>query len=661
MRTVLVVLVVLALIAGSIFLVANLTRPLRPDREVQNIPATATVLPPARIDDSVVVADGRIVPVQSADLSLPVSGFVSELMVRESEQVEANQLLLRLKADRQAALLAEAQADLRRAEARYQETVAGAREQEILAARAQVDAAQAQLDKLQQGSKAEDIQAAQASLAVALAEVRQASSGTGEQELIAAKADLDNADATRRRAQAAYDRVAGNPDIGRFPEALELEKATNEYNAALARYEALQEGPDPDGVAAAQAKADRARAELNALRSPPSAADIAAAEAEIRRAQAELDLLLAGPRVEEISAALADVAAAEAAVARAEAELADTELFAPFAGEIVSLENTLGQQVAAGELIVRMADLSGWRVETADLTELDVVGVQPGDPVSITFDAIPGLELPGTVLRVKPLGENKQGDITYTVVVLPDRDDDRLLWNMTATLSIDRGAGPGMAPAVEVTAVEPSTPTAVPPEATPTPELPAPTATPGAIAVTPAITADIPTGVSTVGATLVTVRPAPSATAVPSPGPASAPVPAATAGPTRSVTGATSPPDLLAPDANRQVSGNVTFQWQPTGPLPDGASYEVVWWNRNEDPAAARGIAPPTTDTTLRANVDVLYQAGQIAGPEMYWTVLIVGTDPYQRLTQPAQSVVRVMNYEAGQDGEGTAPPPPKP
>ena len=33
------------------------------------------------------------------------------------------------------------------------------------------------------------------------------------------------------------------------------------------------------------------------------------------------------------------------------------------------------------------------------------------------FDAIPGLTATGKVACVKPLGENKQGDMTYTVVV----------------------------------------------------------------------------------------------------------------------------------------------------------------------------------------------------------------------------------------------------
>jgi HlyD family secretion protein len=42
------------------------------------------------------------------------------------------------------------------------------------------------------------------------------------------------------------------------------------------------------------------------------------------------------------------------------------------------------------------------------------------------------------VSRIKDPGKNRQGDITYTVVVTPDQQDARRHWNMTATVSIAR-------------------------------------------------------------------------------------------------------------------------------------------------------------------------------------------------------------------------------
>jgi hypothetical protein len=70
------------------------------------------------------------------------------------------------------------------------------------------------------------------------------------------------------------------------------------------------------------------------------------------------------------------------------------------------------------------------------LTELDVINVQEGERVRLTFDAIKGIELAGTVVRIKPLGEEKLGDITYTVVVRLDEQDPRLRWKMTAVVTM---------------------------------------------------------------------------------------------------------------------------------------------------------------------------------------------------------------------------------
>ena len=96
-----------------------------------------------------------------------------------------------------------------------------------------------------------------------------------------------------------------------------------------------------------------------------------------------------------------------------------------------------GEQVAAGAVVVRLADLSAWQIETDDLTELNVVRVKEGARATLTFDALPGVHLTGKVVRIKPIGEKKQGEMTYTVVIQPDNHEERLRWNMTATATIE--------------------------------------------------------------------------------------------------------------------------------------------------------------------------------------------------------------------------------
>lgn len=395
-------------------------------------------LPPVRANGDV-IADAVVVPGRTATLSLPGGGIVAELLVQEGAPVEAGQPLLRVQAQRHQAALARAEAGVQAAQARLDELRAGPRPQEIAAAQAAVDATAAQVQRIGEGARAEDIEALAAALDGARANLQRVAEGASQQQVIAAQAELANAEAALRVAQAAYDRVAGQADVGQRPEALQLEQATNAFQAAQARLADVQSGATAAELAAAQAQVRQAQAQLASLQAPARASELAAAQAELRRAEAQLELLQAGARPETIAAAEADLASARAARQEAEAALADTELTAPFAGVVAELLPAVGEQVGAGAPLVRLADFSRWQVETDDLTELNVVRVREGAAVELTFDALPGVTLPGKVVQIKPIGVNKQGDITYTVVIAPDQWDERLRWNMTAVATIAAG------------------------------------------------------------------------------------------------------------------------------------------------------------------------------------------------------------------------------
>jgi len=383
-----------------------------------------------------IVAEARVVPARSARLGLSAAGIVAEVMVAEGDRVAAGQTLLRLEAGRQMAAVALAEAQLQRAEANLAQLKAGPRAEEIAAAQAAVDAAQARLERVREGASPAEVAAAKAGVAEAQAALEKLLAGPDELLLIAAQAEFLNAAAALKQAQAAYDAVKGDPHIGMRAEALQLEQATNLYHAAQARLTQLKTGASAADIAAARARVERAQAQLELLIAG-NAADVAAAAAEVRRAQAQLDLLKAGARSEALAMAEADVAAARAALAQARAALAETELRAPFAGVVAALNVQPGEQAMPGAVLVHLADLSEWQIETADLTETYVARVAEGAAVSIALDALPDLQMTGRVVRIRPLGENRQGDIVYTAVIRPDQSDSRLRWNMTASVIIE--------------------------------------------------------------------------------------------------------------------------------------------------------------------------------------------------------------------------------
>ena len=176
---------------------------------------------------------------------------------------------------------------------------------------------------------------------------------------------------------------------------------------------------------------------LSGLRGSKHDDQVAVAQAGVDAAQANMAKLKAGPQQSTLQAMQAQVDSDKAALEAARVELAHMELKAPFDATVAGLNVKPNEFVAAGTPIAQLADTAVWQIETTDLTELNVAKAYTGAPATISFDALPGVTLPGTVTRVKGFGENKQGDITYTVVVKPDQQDARLRWNMTASVSID--------------------------------------------------------------------------------------------------------------------------------------------------------------------------------------------------------------------------------
>lgn len=359
-----------------------------------------------------IVTEGHVTPVKSASLSFVAGGIVKEVSAQVGAHVEAGQVLARLDDSILQKQIAQAQAQVDIAQKQQAQ------------AQAQATLADKQLAQLMAGGTDAAIAAAQAALNAANANYAKVKQGPSAEDLAQLKANLDSARAARDQAQAAYDRAGGssNPFIGMTPQGLQLQQATNAYAAALAAYDGARTHPTSAELAAANAQVQQAQDALARL--TPTQPAIAVAQAAVDSAHAAQ------------AVAQAQFAASQAGLDAAKALATNYTLVAPFAGTVMSLEVGQGEFAAPGFAVLRLADTANWQVETTDLTELNIVNVAEGQPVSLTFDAIPGLELSGKVKLVKPFGGTKQGDIVYTVVVTPDQQDSRLRWNMTAKVAI---------------------------------------------------------------------------------------------------------------------------------------------------------------------------------------------------------------------------------
>jgi HlyD family secretion protein len=135
--------------------------------------------------------------------------------------------------------------------------------------------------------------------------------------------------------------------------------------------------------------------------------DLALKKAQLDDAQRTYDHYKNGPNAQ-------DVAAAQAKVDAAQATVASMSIIAPFDGEVLYTESQPGNVVTTGTAAVDIANLDHLYID-AQVDESDIANVQVGAPIAATLDAVPGLQLTGTVAAINPVGEKNSGLVKYTV------------------------------------------------------------------------------------------------------------------------------------------------------------------------------------------------------------------------------------------------------
>lgn len=117
--------------------------------------------------------------------------------------------------------------------------------------------------------------------------------------------------------------------------------------------------------------------------------------------------------------------------------LANAELRAPQAGVVTNLDLKVGEFASSSAPVATIADTSKWVVKTTDLTEIDVVNLSDGQPVTVKLDAMPGKEFKGHVLSISQEYSENQGDIVYEVTILLTDFDPAMRWGMTAVVTFE--------------------------------------------------------------------------------------------------------------------------------------------------------------------------------------------------------------------------------
>lgn len=124
----------------------------------------------------------------------------------------------------------------------------------------------------------------------------------------------------------------------------------------------------------------------------------------------------------------------ENALQDAREKLADYTIRAPFAGTIATLAIKRSDSVSAGTSIATL--ITDQRLAEITLNEVDVSKVKVGQKVTLTFDAIEGLSISGSVAEIDAVGTATQGVVSYTVTIGFDTQDERIKPGMSVSAAI---------------------------------------------------------------------------------------------------------------------------------------------------------------------------------------------------------------------------------
>jgi HlyD family secretion protein len=143
------------------------------------------------------------------------------------------------------------------------------------------------------------------------------------------------------------------------------------------------------------------------------------------------------------SVAIATVKSAQVTLDKARQNLSYTNIYAPINGVVVERNVDVGQTVAASlsapQLFLIAQDLSQMQILAA-VDESDIAAIKAGQAVKFSVQAYPNQTFSGTVNEVRLQSKLQDNVVSYTVVVLVDNTNGKLLPGMTATVEFITGA-----------------------------------------------------------------------------------------------------------------------------------------------------------------------------------------------------------------------------
>ncbi len=448
-------------------------------------PGATFVVPWTPPEDAAITAAGVIEAYQVAVVA-ETPGTIREFVVREGDEVHQGDVVIRLDDDLYRANLERTASYVALAQANLALLEAGPRPEEIAAAQAQLRMAEAKRDaarttwenaiRARDNPQELDVQITAARAQVEIAE-GQLKAALGTKDSMEAgwgyavrlnERVPDTWSYTFNPADLGIDIVFGTPwgswdptipdflkfDVtvsGATPEGVKKAIDTQARLADFGRWLAWED------VHVAQAELDGAKAQLRILqdiRANPLEANLQVnaakaqydlAETEVASARARLDGLLAGTPKEQIDAAQAQVKQAQAAHEALQVQVDKLTLRAPTDGIVLSRAARPGEVAVAGRTLMTIGDLDRMTL-VVYVRAADLGRVHLDQPVAVTVDSYPGRTFAGRVAHIADEAEftprsaetkESRAETVFAVKIALDNPDHALKPGMPADAQIE--------------------------------------------------------------------------------------------------------------------------------------------------------------------------------------------------------------------------------
>lgn len=162
--------------------------------------------------------------------------------------------------------------------------------------------------------------------------------------------------------------------------------------------------------------------------------DLTTAQKNVEEKEKKLADLKAGPDDLDLRGQKITIQQKEDALASARENLADYFVKAPFDGIVAEVNIKKGDSVSSGTTLATL--ITKQKIAQITLNEIDAAKVKVDQKATISFDALPDLNITGRVIKVDTMGTVTQGVVSYGVKIAFDADMETVKPGMSLTADI---------------------------------------------------------------------------------------------------------------------------------------------------------------------------------------------------------------------------------